>query len=164
MPGIQLTYDAVEDRVLLLSNQEVSYPSWWVSRRSLLRIIHSLNSAVFAQYETNKILQRVVDGASQDDSGSSGVSDGGVTSDDYESYRQGLLEGANAKMERHSKPVPDAKSFPFARIVNIDVQENRRMAMTLSDGHAKGLKLEFHEEGLQRFTQMCAELARQCHW
>lgn len=164
MSGIQLTYDAVEDRVLLQSHQDVLQPSWWLSRRALLKIIHSLNSALFAKYETEQILQRVVDGSNSNDSVSSNALNEQGARDDYERYRQGLLEGSTSRMERHSTPVPDANLFPFARIVNVDVQESRSMAMTFSDGGAKGLRLEFQEEGLQLFVQMCAELVRQCQW
>ena len=161
MSGIQLTYDAVEDRVLLLSNQEVTHPSWWLSRRVLLKLIHNLNSAAVAQFETEKILQRVAEGGGSDVSND--APDDNVD-EDFESYRKGMLEGSSATLQRNSKPVNDADSFPFARVVNVDIEESRRMALTLSDGVKSGLKLEFHEAGLQRFTQMCAELVNQCKW
>ena len=160
MSGIQLTYDAVEDRVLLLSHQDVKSPSWWLSRRAVKAIIHNLNSAVMAQYETEKILQRVVHGGSDaEEGGSQSPGD-----EDFESYRKGMLDGSATKMERHSKPINDAGAYPFARVVTVQLQENRRMALAFSDGAQRGLKLEFQDAGLQRFADMCAELVRQCRW
>ena len=159
MSGIQLRYDAIEDRVLLLSDQDVKSPSWWLSRRTVKGIIHNLNSAVLAQYETEKILQRVTSSGAENESESLIGTDG-----DFESYRKGMLDGTSTQMERYTKPVKDAQAFPFARVVSIYVQDNRRMALSFSDGDQRGLKLEFHDAGLQRFSDMCKELIRQCHW
>ena len=163
---LQLTYDAVEDRVLLLSHQEVRYPSWWLSRKTILRLIQSLNSAVAAHYETEKILQKVSETQTSETTNRDGDTRSEQPSQQqtFDEYRQAHLEGSATSVERHSEHISEAQQYPYARSIRLDLLENNRVALVLSDGVSSGLKLEFHEDGVHQFANMCLQVVRQCNW
>ncbi|KZY71388.1 MULTISPECIES: hypothetical protein [unclassified Oleiphilus] len=164
--ALQLTYDSVEDRVLFLSHQEVRYPSWWLSRRSILRLIQSLNSAVAAHYETEKILQKVSETQTSETTNRDGNarSEQSVEQQTLDEYRQAHLESSETSVERHSEHVSEAQKYPYARSIRLDLLENNRVALVLSDGVSSGLKLEFHEDGVHQFADMCLQVVRRCRW
>ena len=164
MTTMQLTYDAVEDRILLLSHQEVSYPSWWISRKKTLWLIQSLNSAVAAHYETEKILQKVSEAQTSETTNRNGSPDTQSTEQSLHQYRQAHLEGKSTSVEKHTEHFSDAQLYPYARVIKLDLLANNELALVLSDGDQKGMKLQFHEQGVHQFSRMCCEVVQQCAW
>lgn len=164
MSGIQLTYDAVEDRILLLSHQDVTSPSWWISRRNTVWLIQSLNSAVAAHYETEKILQKVSKAQASEETNRNGSSDDQSTEQTFHQFRQAHLEGKSTSVEKHTERIPDAQLYPYARRIKLDLLDNNQVALMFSDGDQKGIKLEFHEQGVHQFARMCNEVVLQCGW
>jgi len=166
MAAMQLTYDAVEDRVLLRSNQRVSYPSWWISRRNMKRLVQSLNSAVAAHYETEKILKKVSEAKTSETSNGDGRTVSGEAEGEQglDAYRREKLEVCNASIEKSGDAVTSAQRYPYARVIRLDLVENNRVALVFADGREKGLKIEFSEDGIYSFSNMCTQIMQQCKW
>ena len=55
MSQVSLTYNPVEDRMLLIVSNNINHPQWWLTRHMCKKLLEMLNAELTLQYELDKI-------------------------------------------------------------------------------------------------------------
>ena len=159
MAGLKLTYDALQDRLLLDSQMNVKTPIWWLSRRTTLKLYDDICRASSVQYAVTQQLNTML-------ADTKPLADGSANNEvsGFEAYHQQQLENSDMKKEVTKSVDGSPELYPLVNFFIFDLLENNHIAIILSDSEVHGVRLEFHESGVHRLQEMLRSVMEHSGW
>lgn len=148
MSQVSLTYNPVEDRILLIVSNNINHPQWWLTRHMCKKLIEMLGAELSLQHELEKIQ------SCHHDNKSISLAD---------KHQQALYEGAG-RTETHKKATP---ALPDARLttrISLDKKPNNLVALYIYSRENHGICLDLDNNGLHIFLDMMLKVATKAEW
>lgn len=149
MSQVSLTYNPLEDRILLILSNDNNHPHWWFTRHMCKKLLEMLRTELCLQFELERIqaysLQRKRETCLAD------------------KHQKALHEGAG-RTETHKKSTP---AIPDARLttrISLDKKPNNLVALYIYSRDNNGICLDLDNNGLHIFLDMIIKVAMKADW
>jgi len=151
MSQVSLTYNPVEDRILLIVSNNINHPQWWLSRHMCKKLLEMLNAEVNLQYELEKIQSQ--------HNPSKHLLDATLA----DKHQQALHDGAD-RTETHKKATPAQPEALLTTRISLDKKPNNLVALYIYSRENHGICLDLDNNGLHIFMDMMLKVAIKAEW
>ena len=149
MSQVSLTYNPVEDRILLIVSNNINHPQWWLTRHMCKQLLSLLSAELSLQFELAKI-QAQHSPKKTDDSL-------------VRRHQQALQRGAN-RTESHKNTTNEAINALLTTQISLDKKPNNIVALYFYSQAEKGICLDLDNSGLHIFLDMLVKVAMKGEW
>lgn len=151
MSQISLTYNPIEDRILLIISSNTSHPQWWLSRHMCKKLLETLDAELNLQYELEKI-QALQHSHNQ------------TQSESLADRHQQILQDGAERTETQKKSTPSQPNALLTTRISLDKKPNNLVALYLHSRENHGVCLDLDNNSLHIFLDMLAKLAMKAEW
>lgn len=187
MSGLVLTYDTIQDRIILITQLDVQYNRWWLTRRMCQRMIKEISGQLKAQFDTANMLQSFMMEAAADGGATDGSStpapDASSSSEqsfneqpsdatpppknnppDFNEHKKSMLADSNVEVVKQPNTMVGANDVPLAFGYSLQIVSEKNLRLIFVNQNNEGVALDFEEQGMHRFLNMLASACSKAGW
>ena len=151
MSQISLTYNPVEDRMLLIVSNNINHPQWWLTRHMCKKLLEMLNAELTLQYELDKIQSLYKENKTNQETS-------------FADKHQQALHDAAGRTEIHKKSTPAQPDALLTTRISLDKKPDNLVALYVYSRENHGICLDLDNNGLHIFLDMMLKVAIKGEW
>ena len=149
MSQVSLTYNPVEDRILLIVSNNINHPQWWLTRHVCKQLLSLLSAELSLQFELAKIQAQHKQHNARDSLA--------------RRHQQALQNGAN-RTETQNNAANESATALLTTQISLDKKPNNIVALYFYSQADQGICLDLDNNGLHIFWDMLVKVAMKGEW
>lgn len=150
MSQVSLTYNPIEDRVLLIVSSIINHPQWWLSRQMCKKLLETLDAELSLQHDLENIQASQHNNAKINNIKS------------IQKIRPALNDTDNCEL--HKKLIHNKAKTLLTTRISLDKKPDDLVALYLYSYENQGVCLDLDNNGLHIFIEMMSKVTIKAGW